>query len=84
MTLTSDLKFRDQLQFQSKLENFTDFKLLVAAGISNEGYIATSEIIDLEHSSEKWNDLEPLPTMMDTPMAGYLNSSIPLVCGIKT
>jgi hypothetical protein len=61
---------------------FTDFKLLVAAGISNEGYTTTSEIIDLDQSSATRNDLKPVPTKMDTPMAGYLNSSIPLVCGI--
>jgi hypothetical protein len=65
-----------------KIQNFADFKLLVAAGISNEGYTTTSEIIELEYSSETWNDLKPLSTMMDTPMAGYLNSSIPLICGI--
>jgi hypothetical protein len=63
------------------LENFTDFKLLVAAGISDEGFTTTSEIIDLEQSSQTWNDLGPLPTVMDSPRAGYLNSSFPLVCG---
>jgi hypothetical protein len=60
---------------------FSDFKLLVAAGISNEGYTDTSEIIDLDQSSGSWNDFQQLPTMMDTPIAGYLNGSIPVVCG---
>ncbi len=60
---------------------FSDFKLLVAAGISNEGYTDTSEIIDLQQSSGSWSDFQQLPTMMDTPLAGYLDGSIPLVCG---
>ncbi len=63
-------------------EIFTDFKLLVAAGISEEGYTNTSEIIDLSQPSELWNDMQQLPTMMDTPVTGFLNQSIPIVCGI--
>jgi hypothetical protein len=80
---------------------------LVAAGISNEGYTNTSEIIDLKHNpdlrktesqkyrkterqiidlnknNDLWNDLKQLPTMLDTPLAGYLDESTPLVCGIS-
>jgi hypothetical protein len=55
--------------------------LLVAAGISNEGYTDTSEVIDLEKPSGSWNDFQQLPTMLDTPLAGYLDGSIPIVCG---
>jgi hypothetical protein len=61
---------------------FADSKLLVAAGISNEGYTNTFELIDIKQSSEAWMGINQLPKTMDTPMAGYLNSSIPLVCGI--
>ncbi len=57
--------------------------LLVAAGISNEGYTNTSEIIDLKQNSDLWNDPKQLPTMLDTPLAGYLDESIPLLCGIS-
>jgi hypothetical protein len=38
-------------------------------------------MIDLEQPSGSRNDLQKLPSMMDTPIAGYLNGSIPLVCG---
>jgi hypothetical protein len=79
---------------------------LVAAGISNEGYTNTSEIIDLKKNFDSWkteshkyrkterqlvdlkknydlwNDPKQLPTMLDTPLAGYLDGSTPLVCGI--
>ncbi len=55
-----------------------DYKLLVVGGISNEGFTNTSEIFDLEQS---WDEFNELPTMMDTPMVGYLNPKIPLVCG---
>ena len=58
-----------------------DYKLLVVGGISNEGFTNTSEIFDLKQSSESWDDFNELPTMMDTPMVGYLNPKIPLVCG---
>ena len=73
--------------------------LLVAAGISNEGYTNTSEIIDLKknYDSEKterqiidlkknpdlWNDPKQLPTMLDKPLAGYLDESTPLLCGMS-
>ena len=89
--------------------------LLVAAGISDEGYTNTSEIIDLKknydsekterqiidlkknYDSEKterqiidlkknpdlWNDPKQLPTMLDTPLAGYLDESTPLLCGMS-
>jgi hypothetical protein len=81
--------------------------LLVAAGISDEGYTNTSEIIDLKKtfdsrktesqkyrkterqiiglkkSYDSWNDPKQLPTMLDTPLAGYLDESTPLVCGIS-
>jgi hypothetical protein len=53
----------------------------VAAGISNEGYLNTSEVIDLKQSTEAWKDLNQLPTKLDNPLAGYTNSSIPIVCG---
>ena len=80
--------------------------LLVAAGISDEGYTNTSEIIDLKKNSDLWktksqkyrqterqivdlkknydlwNDPKQLPTMLDTPLAGYLDE-IPLICGIS-
>ncbi len=80
--------------------------LLVAAGISDEGYTNTSEIIDLKknydswktesqkyrkterqiidlkQNSDMWNDPEQLPTMLDTPLAGYIDGSTPLLCGI--
>jgi hypothetical protein len=56
---------------------------LVAAGISDEGYTNTSEIIDLKKNSDLWNDPKQLPTMLDTPLAGYLDESTPLVCGIS-
>jgi hypothetical protein len=55
---------------------------LVAAGISNEGYTNTSEIIDLKKNSDLWNEPKLLPTMLDTPLAGYLDE-IPLICGIS-
>ncbi len=81
--------------------------LLVAAGISDEGYTNTSEIIGLKHNpdsrktesqkyrkterqivdlkktSDVWNDPKQLPTMLDTPLAGYLDESIPLLCGMS-
>jgi hypothetical protein len=57
--------------------------LLVAAGISNEGYTNTSEIIDLKQNSDLWNDPKQLPTMLDTPLAGYLDESAPIICGIS-
>ncbi len=81
--------------------------LLVAAGISDEGYTNTTEIIDLKHNPESWktesqkdrtterqimgfkktldslNDLKQLPTILDTPLAGFLDESTPLVCGIS-
>ncbi len=60
---------------------FVDFKLLVTAGISGEGYTNTSEIIDLKQSSSALMGLKQLPTMMDTPLAGYDSSSRPIVCG---
>jgi hypothetical protein len=53
----------------------------VAAGISDEGYLNTSEVIDLKQSTEAWKDLNQLPTKLDNPLAGYTNSSIPIVCG---
>ena len=56
--------------------------LLVAAGISNEGYTNTSEIIDLKKNYDLWNEPKQLPTMLDTPFAGYLDESTPLLCGI--
>ncbi len=80
--------------------------LLVAAGISNDGYTNTSEIIDLKKNSDlrktesqkyrkterqkidlkknydSWNEPKQLPTMLDTPLAGYLDESTPLLCGI--
>ncbi len=80
--------------------------LLVAAGISNDGYTNTSEIIDLKENSDlwktesqkyrkterqkidlkknydSWNEPKQLPTMLDTPLAGYLDESTPLLCGI--
>jgi hypothetical protein len=56
---------------------------LVAAGISNEGYTNTSEIIDLKKNPDLWNDPKQLPTMMDTPLAGYLDESTPLLCGMS-
>ncbi len=80
---------------------------MVAAGISDEGYTNTSEIIDLKktfdswntesqkyrkterqvvdlkHNSDMWNDPKQLPTMLDTPLAGYLDGSTPLVCGMS-
>jgi hypothetical protein len=79
--------------------------LLVAAGISNEGYTNTTEIIDLKHNtdsgkterqkyrqterqivdlkknSDSWNEPKQLPTMLDTPLAGYLEGRTPLLCG---
>jgi hypothetical protein len=57
--------------------------LLVAAGISNEGYTNTSEIIDLKKNYDLWNEPKQLPTMLDTPLAGYLDESTPLLCGIS-
>ena len=63
--------------------HFADSKLLVSAGISDEGYTNTSEIIDLKQSSDAWISLKELPTMLDTPLAGYDSSSIPIVCGNK-
>ncbi len=81
--------------------------LLVAAGISDEGYTNTSEIIDPKKNSDSektesqkyrkterqvvdlkknydlWNDPKQLPTMLDTPLAGYLDESTPLLCGIS-
>jgi hypothetical protein len=57
--------------------------LLVAAGISDEGYTNTSEIIDLKKNPDLWNDPKQLPTMMDTPLAGYLDESTPLLCGMS-
>jgi hypothetical protein len=81
--------------------------LLVAAGISDEGYTNTSEIIDLKKTfdswntesqkyiqterqivdlnknSDLWNEPKQLPTMLDTPLAGYLDESTPLLCGIS-
>ncbi len=80
---------------------------MVAAGISDEGYTNTSEIIDLKHNPDlgqtesqkyrkterqiielkknydSWNDPKQLPTMLDTPLAGYLDESIPLLCGMS-
>jgi hypothetical protein len=80
---------------------------LVAAGISDEGYTNTSEIIDLKKNSDSWktenqkyrrterqtvdlnknsdlwNDPKQLPTMLDTPLAGYLDESTPFICGIS-
>ncbi len=81
--------------------------LLVAAGISNEGYTNTSEIIDRKKNSDSgktesqkyrkterqivdlkknydlWNDPKQLPTMLDTPLAGYLDEKTPLLCGMS-
>jgi hypothetical protein len=57
--------------------------LLVAVGISNEGYTNASEIIDLKKNPDLWNDPKQLPTMLDTPLAGYLDESTPLLCGIS-
>jgi hypothetical protein len=57
--------------------------LLVAAGISDEGYTNTSEIIDLKKNPDLWNDPKQLPTMLDTPLAGYLDESTPLLCGMS-
>jgi hypothetical protein len=74
--------------------------LLVAAGISNEGYTNTSEIIDLKHNpdlrkteSQKlvdlkknydlWNEPKQLPAILDTPLAGYLDGSTSLLCGMS-
>jgi hypothetical protein len=57
--------------------------LLVAAGISNEGYTNTSEIIDLKKNYYLWNEPKQLPTMLDTPLAGYLDESTPLLRGIS-
>ena len=57
--------------------------LLVAAGISNEGYTNTSEIIDLKKNYDLWNEPKQLPTMLDTPLAGYLDEKTPLLCGIS-
>jgi hypothetical protein len=54
---------------------------LVAAGISDEGYTNTTEIIDLEQWSDSWTGLRELPIMMDTPLAGYLDYKVPFVCG---
>ncbi len=80
---------------------------MVAAGISDEGYTNTSEIIDLKKNSDLWktesqkyrrterqivdlnknsdlwNDPKQLPTMLDTPLAGYLDESTPLLCGMS-
>jgi hypothetical protein len=56
---------------------------LVAAGISDEGYTNTSEIIDLKKNYDLWNEPKQLPTMLDTPLAGYLDESTPLLCGIS-
>jgi hypothetical protein len=57
--------------------------LLVAAGISNEGFTNTSEIIDLKKNYDLWNKPKQLPIMLDTPLAGYLDESTPLLCGIS-
>ncbi len=81
--------------------------LFVAAGISDEGYTNTSEIIDikknsvswktesqkdrtteiqkddLKKNSDLWNDPKQLPTMLDTPLAGYLDEKTPLLCGMS-
>ena len=57
--------------------------LLVAAGISNEGYTNTSEIIDLKKNYDLWNDPKQLSTMLDTPLAGYLDEKTPLLCGMS-
>jgi hypothetical protein len=57
--------------------------LLVAAGISNEGYTNTSEIIDLKKNYDLWNEPKQLLTMLDTPLAGYLDESTSLLCGIS-
>ncbi len=73
--------------------------LLVAAGISDEGYTNTSEIIDLKKNSDSWkterqvidlmqnsdlwNKPKQLLTMLDTPLAGYLDERTPLLCGIS-
>ncbi len=57
--------------------------LLVAAGISNEGYTNTSEIIDLKKYYDLWNEPKQLPTLLDTPLAGYLDESTPLLCGMS-
>jgi hypothetical protein len=73
--------FSTKIKSFLSLVYFSDFKLLVAAGISNEGYTDTSEIIDLEKPSGALIDFQQLPTMLDTPLAGYLDGSIPLVCG---
>jgi hypothetical protein len=54
---------------------------LVAAGISDEGYTYTSEIIDLKQKSDLWNEPKQLLTMLDTPLVGYLDESTPLLCG---
>ncbi len=62
--------------------HFAEFKLLIAAGISNESYTNTSEIIDLEQSSDLWNEVKQFPIMVDTPMAGLLNQRTPIMCGI--
>ncbi len=56
--------------------------LLVGAGISNEGFTNTSEIIDLKKNYDLWNEPKQLPAMLDTPLAGYLEKSTPLLCGI--
>jgi hypothetical protein len=62
--------------------DFADYKLLVASGISNEGYTKTTEVIDpKEESSDSWNHLKQLPTKLDTPVSGYLSPDIPVICG---
>ena len=87
--------------------NVAESLLLVAAGISDEGYTNTSEIIDLKKTfdswntesqkyiqterqivdlnknSDLWNEPKQLPTMLDTPLAGYLDESTPLLRGIS-
>jgi hypothetical protein len=62
--------------------DFLDYKLLVAAGISNEGYTKTTEVIDPKgEPSDSWNDLKQLPKRQDTPVSGYLSPDIPVICG---
>ncbi len=66
-----------------KFLNVAESLLLVAAGISDEGYTNTSEIIDLKKNYDLWNEPKQLPTMLDTPLAGYLDESTPLLRGIS-
>jgi len=40
------------------------------------------QIVVLNKNYELWNDPKQLSTMLDTPLAGYLDEKTPLLCGM--